>query len=203
MQKRSLPLPYLTFKVKDTIMMNNNELSKRVKEVAAYFEGDVSLVWFDMYDAINKHFYYGKLPQPFILQALTPYGRCIGETKGQYPQPIILLHPILRKNTNERKAWFWVLVHEALHVYTRYVLGKGGGHNTITWVTEANRIAEQLGYETDFGLSVAKRWKLKEGGDGKVHRFSTTNMDYNLTPRFPQCLDGYNGKVLPPIDTFL
>lgn len=190
--------------------MSNEELSAKVKEVAAYFEGDVSLMWFDMYNAINNHFYYSKLPQAFILQALTAYGGCIGEMKGSYRQPIILLHPILAKGNpkkayfaDKEKAWFWVLVHEALHVYIRYVLHKEGSHNTHAWTTEANRISEQLGYETNFGVSVVKRWRLKDGGDGNVHRFSTTTMDYKMTPEFPQCLDGYNGKALPPISTFL
>jgi hypothetical protein len=149
--------------------MTTDQLSKACREVASHFQGDVTVRYFDWYDAINAKFFKGSLPQAFILQALTPYGNCIGLTKPHYKQPIILLHPVLQKNTDPEKEEFYTLLHEAIHVQVRYNLSDlasgSTSHSTTAWVSEVNRIAKILGYlDVVLGISKVKRMKAQEGG---------------------------------------
>ena len=67
------------------------------KEVVSQFNGDVGVALFDYYDAINRQFFNGELPQAFLIRALTNYGACIGLIKPDVThKPIILIHPTLK-----------------------------------------------------------------------------------------------------------
>lgn len=186
--------------------MTQTNLSLACREVARHFEGDVSVTYFDYYDVINKIFFKGSLPQAFLLTALTPWGSCVGLTKGHFIQPIILLHPMLDKADDPEKEKFYTLLHEAIHVYVRYVLGdKSTGkssHESTAWVSEVNRIAKILGYnDIVLGISKVTRMKVSEGG--KLKRISTGSVPYECTYRFPHPLEAVTGKALPPLSRWV
>lgn len=185
-----------------TCNMEARDLSRACREVASHFEGDVGVTLFDWYDAINTHFFEGRLPQAFILTSLTPYGGCIGLTKpNPHAQPIILIHPTL--DTDERR--FYTLLHEAIHVNVRYNLRKDKGyggktsHSIPEWLAEVNRIAPMLGY-TDIRIGENK---VKRTSKTTIKRINTGTVPYECSYCFPQALEGATGKPLPSIDQFI
>ncbi|SRR5258708_7549571 len=186
--------------------MRNKRIAKACRVVSRHFQGEVTLKYFEWYDAINNSFFASKLPQAFILQALTPYGSCIALTKTSNVQPIILLHPILQKSKNPDKEEFYTLLHEAIHVNVAFVLkNKTGGkssHESGEWISEVNRIAKMLGYsDVTLGVSKVERQKKKHGG--KLKRVSTGTIPYECTYNFPQALAAVTGQTLPDISTWI
>lgn len=177
--------------------MDNTELAIACREIVAHFEGDVAITLFEYYDAINRHFFNGNLPQAFILTALTPYGRCDGLTKHYHKQPIVLIHPTL-KTEQER---FYTLVHEAIHVYVRYCLGYTGkkSHDSIEWLEEINRIAPMLGYH---GVTIGESKVVRAKGGG-TKRTDAGNVPYKCSWRFPDALAEHLQKPLPPYEQWL
>lgn len=179
--------------------MNDKELALACREIVAHFEGDVAVTLFEYYDAINRHFFNGVLPQAFVITALTAYGACIGLTKHTPKQPIILIHPSLK--TEEER--FYVLVHECIHVSVRYCLKYTGtkSHDSAEWIHEVNRIAPMLGYQNiELGKSKVKRLPKSEGG--KLVRVPEA-YPYECTYGFPQALATHTRQPLPPIEQWL
>ncbi|SRR6266571_1815376 len=180
--------------------MDNKELALACREIAAHFEGDVAVTAFEYYDAINKHFFNGELPQAFIIMGITPYGRCIGLTKHYFKQPIILLHVGL-KTEQER---FYTLLHEAIHVQVRYVLEYTGekSHDSDEWLSEVNRIAPILGYhEASLAADKVRRRPKSEGG--KLVRVQTGSLPYECSYTFPHALPKHTHQPLPPFEQWL
>lgn len=180
--------------------MDNHELARACRDIAAHFEGDVAVPPFDYYDALNRRLFNGTLPQAFILTGITPYGNCIGLTRLYFKQPIILLHQGL-ETEQER---FYTLLHETIHVHVHYVLGYRGkkSHDSDEWISEINRIAPLLGYHgIVLGVSKVSRIPKREGGG--LRRISTGTVPYECSYGFPQALANHTQIPLPPYQRWL
>lgn len=173
------------------------------REIASHFNGDVGAALFDYYEIINQHFFDGALPQAFLLTALTAYGHCIGLTKSDVShKPIILIHPTLKTE----KDRFYVVLHEAIHVYVNYNLGvtsygSNTSHSNTAWLDEVNRIAKLLGYDVTLGYNKVSRIKKSLGGG--TTRMPTGNVSYECSYRFPHALEKETGQMLPPIERWM
>jgi len=174
------------------------------KEIASRHAGDVGVALFNYYDAINWHFFDNKLPQAFLLTALTAYGACIGLTEPDpHKLPTILIHPTLK--TEEDR--FYTVLHEATHVYVRYVLGVTSygsktSHSNPAWIAEVNRLAKLLGYTNiEIGFNKVTREKKEDGG--KIKRAQTGSVPYSCSYSFPHTLEKETGQPLPPIEQWL
>jgi hypothetical protein len=202
------------------------ELLNACKEIAKHYYGGKGIFAYEAFEDINARFFEGELPTPLIQWALTAHGRCLGLTASN-KLPVITLHPSLLGGTEKKSPWgvdpallgvcyaYDVLLHECIHVSTRYLLKWDGAgdssHNNPVWVGEVNRIAPLLGFEgIDAQQTRVKRItvegeKTKRGKDTtKPARVNEGNIPYDAVCGFPHAmrqhfgiLDFYQENRLP------
>jgi len=200
-----------------------SEIETACKLIAAKYYGEDGLWLYAAFEAINSAFFEDQLPYPHIVLALTDHGRSPGWTRCQDRlglPPLIIIHPWVFRNL-ERKAkpdrWgfpqnhlgrkfaFDVLVHECMHVYIYYCLGGCHGtssHNNPEWISEVNRIAPMLGFESvQVGVSRLVRVKVPDSltPSGrlatKVRRVTDGNIPFKVAANFPYELRLYQGTA--------
>jgi hypothetical protein len=131
-----------------------------VRQIARRYFGARGAFAYAAFDHINATYFDGALPLPLIQWALTPHGRCLGQTHVVDRPPVITLHPSLLGGTESVTPWgispahlgptfaFDVLIHECVHVAVCYLLGGRAGrssHDNPLWAAECSRIAPLLG----------------------------------------------------------
>ncbi len=185
-----------------------NEIRAACRLIAELYQGPAGLWAYEGFDYINATLFDHRLPQPFIQWAITPHGGCLGLT-AHAAQPVITLHPALLKPQQKESPWgidaallgpryaFDVLIHEAIHVSVKYVLGGATGptsHNNPQWISEVNRLAPLLGLDIEAGQSRTQRVPI-EGhvtATGKpqtrVQRITTGSVPFKAITRFPRAV---------------
>lgn len=194
-------------------------LPQACRLVAERFFGPDCLWLHEAYDAANREFFAGELPQPFIYLSLTAHGRCLAWTASQREKlPVIALHPSVFGGSEKPDPWGvppeWlgrrfahdVLLHEMIHVSVNYRLGGRTGttsHNDPAWIAEVNRLAPLIGFEgVQAGKSVTKRVPVdgaEPSGRGKrssrVIRTTVGNVPFKCVAGFPQALRQHRGMA--------
>ena len=176
-------------------------------------------VWaYRAFDHINATYWAGSLPTPLILWLITPYGKCLGDTRCCTPA-LIRLHPGLVGGPTET-PWgiapehrgygyaYEVLLHECIHlaIFSGLVAvpSNGKSHDDPAWIAEVNRLAPLLGLHIVAGRSKPKRVPI-EGTVGKrgkpltkPARVDEGTVPYEAITRFPHgvrqhlgCMDWY------------
>ncbi len=168
-----------------------------VRDMARHFGGDMSDELFDYYAMVNQHFFGDRLPPVFLIEAITPYGRCIGMTQSSDRLPVILMH----KGVDSPAERFYTVLHEAIHVSCGYVLkekqtGKRS-HETASWLSEVNRIAPLLGYD-NLTIAAPKNVRRPKAEGGGLTRIQP-DPPYSCSFRFPHELPTQTGQPLPPV----
>jgi len=90
-------------------------------------------IWaYETFAFINRAYFSGRLPWPYIIWALTPHGKCIAwanTVRDKSRPPIICLHPSLLGGTEKLEPWkikstwlgpalvFDTLLHECIHIH--------------------------------------------------------------------------------------
>jgi hypothetical protein len=199
---------------------DRSDISAMVRRVAAHYNGPRGTWVYDAFDYINAAYFSGQLPTPLIVWTITPYGKCIGQTRVWEIQeraaddpPTITLHPTLLRR-GPRYA-FDTLLHECMHVHILCNLGGETGetsHNCDEWIAEVNRLAPLIGIPgVQAGRIKVKRVPV-EGAEpnerGKrptaVARVAEGNMPLIALASFPHgvrqhlgLMDYYQGRTLP------
>jgi hypothetical protein len=170
----------------EAISVQREAIGPALDLVADYYHPRYGRWAYAAFAAVNAAFFDGRLPQPLIQWAITPYGACLGRTghRGHGDRAIITLHPSIVRpvaswlRDDREPAWGldpdWfgplyaldVLIHEAIHVAQFSLYGDGGwkwrpgrsSHNCESWIAEVNRLAPLWGMEgVEAGLQVPRR----------------------------------------------
>ena len=176
-----------------------------LQTIAAHYHGDKGDFAYVCFRWVNATVFDHRLPTTLFQWALTPYGKCIGNTRSAAERyPIITLHPGIWGPGPEEwqpgpRQTLDTVIHECLHVYMLYVIGQEKGHSSHdnpTWISECLRLGPLLGLPAFQAAPTKRTWV-----DGSYTRSTPEGcLEMAALSRFPSPLRPkgyYAGTALP------